>query len=232
MTHTERIAVVRVDACVPHGFTLIGLYLFCGVEYDDQNAGLLARVALLLASLWEPWIIAADWQMTPAELQKKNWPRAVGGVICCCPHAHLHDVRWLSEHRLLHDLPGLSSQDLKVSSFLLASCPRMASSGQRVHLPLLIGLLFGCAFTRREQTLMCPCAGADGSLGRKLRHWTFAMCMASSTRRLMVEARNYVLNANIQNRTGVFLRLGRAVRRMLGTWHVFGAKISTVARVR
>ena len=50
MTHTERIAVVDVDACVPHGFTLIGLCLFCGVE-DDQNAGLLARVALLLASL-------------------------------------------------------------------------------------------------------------------------------------------------------------------------------------
>ena len=37
--------------------------------------------------LREPWIIAADWQMTPAELQKTNWPRAVGGVICCCPHA-------------------------------------------------------------------------------------------------------------------------------------------------
>ena len=51
MTHTERIAVVHVDAYVPHGFTLIGLYLFCGVRYDDQNAGLLARVALLLASL-------------------------------------------------------------------------------------------------------------------------------------------------------------------------------------
>ena len=27
MIHTERIAVVHVDACVPHGFTLIGLYL-------------------------------------------------------------------------------------------------------------------------------------------------------------------------------------------------------------
>ena len=87
MTHTERIAVVHVDACVPHGFTLIGLYLFCGVGHDDQNAGLLARVALLLASLRGRWVVAPDWQMTPAELQKTNWPRAVGGVICCCPHA-------------------------------------------------------------------------------------------------------------------------------------------------
>ena len=51
MLHTERIAVVHVDACVPHGFTLIGLYLFCGVGCDDKNAGLLAQVALLQASL-------------------------------------------------------------------------------------------------------------------------------------------------------------------------------------
>ena len=88
MTHTERIAVVHVDVCVPHGFPLIWLYLFCGVGYDDQNAGMLARVALLLASLRVPWIIAADWQMTPAELQKTEWPRAVDGVICCSRHLH------------------------------------------------------------------------------------------------------------------------------------------------
>ena len=31
MTHTERIAVVHVDACVPHGFTVIRMYLFSGV---------------------------------------------------------------------------------------------------------------------------------------------------------------------------------------------------------
>ena len=60
----------------------------------------------------------------------------------------------------------------------LASCPRMGSSGQRVRPLLLAGLPFVCAFRRREWTLMCPCAGADGSPWRKLRHWTFATCMA------------------------------------------------------
>ena len=37
MTHVERFAVVHVDACVPHGFTLIGLYLFCGVERRPER---------------------------------------------------------------------------------------------------------------------------------------------------------------------------------------------------
>ena len=87
MAPIERIVAALVDACVPNGFTLIGLYLVCGVGYDAKNAGLLARVALLVALLEGPWIIAADWQMTPEQLQQTNWPRAVGGVICCCPHA-------------------------------------------------------------------------------------------------------------------------------------------------
>ena len=39
MIHTERIAVVHVDACVPHGFTLIGLHLFlrCGVRRPERG---------------------------------------------------------------------------------------------------------------------------------------------------------------------------------------------------
>ena len=181
MTHTERIAVVHVDACVPHGFTLIGLYLFCGVEYDDQNAGLLARVALLLASQRGPWFIAADWQMTPAELQKTNWPRAVGGVICCCPHATCtmskrsrnvgHFMTSLDlAHRIVSvelshgplrphspvylQLSGTSRPQIVRDLVCgLASCPRMASSGQRVLQPLLIGLLFGRAFMSRKRTV-------------------------------------------------------------------------------
>ena len=120
------------------------------------------------------------WQMTPAELQKTNWPRAVGGVICCCHHAtctvsnssrHIDylmtssDLAQRTESvELLHgplrphlplclQLSGTSRPQLVRT---IASCPRTASSGQRVLLPLPIGLLYGCAFMRRERTRMCP----------------------------------------------------------------------------
>ena len=101
----------------------------------------------------------------------------------------------------------------------LVSCPMMASSAQHVLLPLLIELLFGCAFMRCDRTLMCPCAGADGSPWPKLRHWTLAMCTASSSRRLLVEVRNCVLNANIkkQNRGGFFGSVEQPVCLALGT---------------
>ena len=205
MTHTERIAVVHVDACVPHGFTLVGLYLFCGVGYDDRNAGLLTRVALLVACLKGPWIIAADWQMTPAKLQKTNWPRAVGGVICCCPHA---TCTMSNSSRHIDYFTASSDSAQKVLSFLqlfgtsrlqlVRTCVRprkLLQDGLKrptcAPLPLLSGLLFGCASMRRERTLICPCAVADGSPWRKLRHWTFAMCMASSARRLLVEVRTF-----------------------------------------
>ena len=219
MTHTERIAVVHVDACVPHGFTLIGLHLFCGEVYDDQNAGLLARVALLLASLRVPWIIVVDWQMTPAELQKTNWPRAVGGVICCCSHAtctlsnssRIIDY-FMTSLDLAHSIESVELSHVPLKPHLsvclqlsgtsrpqlVRTCVRPRKlhqdglSGQRVLLSLPIGLLYGCAFMRRERTRMCPRAGAVGSPWQKVRHWTFARCMASSARRLLVEVRNYV----------------------------------------
>ena len=58
------------------------------------------------------------------------------------------------------------------------------------------------------------------------------MCMASSARRLLVEVRNYVFNANVKNRIGVSLRHCSAARRMLGAKHVFGAKICSVTEAR
>ena len=76
-------------------------------------------------------------------------------------------------------------------------CARMASNVQHVLLPLLIGLLFVRASMRRERTLLCPGAGAGGSAWRRLRHWTFAMCMASIARHWLVEVKNCVSHANI-----------------------------------
>ena len=69
VARTQTIVVVSVDACVPHGFALIGLYYFlrggvrrpeCGTACSSGAAGGFFEGAM------------DHWQMTPEELQQTN----------------------------------------------------------------------------------------------------------------------------------------------------------------
>eukprot|EP00959_Pyramimonas_sp_CCMP1952_P016665 353296-Pyramimonas_sp.AAC.1 len=50
----------------------------------DQNVPRFRKLASLLASLQLPWIVAADWNFTPASLARTGFLEKVGGQVLCC----------------------------------------------------------------------------------------------------------------------------------------------------
>ena len=46
------------------------------------NCELRRTIAFTTTSLKGPWILAADWNCTPAQLQATGWLQEVGGVAC------------------------------------------------------------------------------------------------------------------------------------------------------
>ena len=95
--------------------------------------------------------------------------------------AHRIESVELSHGQLRPHLPAVSNQEPVDPSLCelvygLASCPRTDSSGQRV---LPIGLLYGRIHEARADKDVSSCWSRPW---QKVRHWTFAMHMASCAR--------------------------------------------------
>ena len=65
----------------PGGSVLASLYLHTGCEDNAENMRELFVVGSVLRALSLPFVVGADWQMTPETLHESGWPATVGGHI-------------------------------------------------------------------------------------------------------------------------------------------------------
>ena len=63
------------------GIRFISLYLRHSEGMSESNREILEAAAAFLASVSGPWVVAADWNITPQVLEQSRWPELVGGKI-------------------------------------------------------------------------------------------------------------------------------------------------------
>ena len=76
-----RAAMAHVAAGPKGGIVAISLYLQDSLGPTGDNWDVLIKVAEILNRLRVPWIVGADWNMTPASLKESGWVTLVNGVI-------------------------------------------------------------------------------------------------------------------------------------------------------
>ena len=77
----HRIHHAWVGGITKGGVHCISVYLRDGENASEGNLEILAEVAILIKSLKGPWIVAGDFNMTPATLATTNWHKLIGGRI-------------------------------------------------------------------------------------------------------------------------------------------------------
>ena len=60
----------------------IALYLTCGAGVSGPNARKLREVMELTIAAGFPFLIMADWNMKPSQLQESRWLQKIGGQVC------------------------------------------------------------------------------------------------------------------------------------------------------
>eukprot|EP00959_Pyramimonas_sp_CCMP1952_P215006 4499144-Pyramimonas_sp.AAC.1 len=67
------------------GFSLVRccFYGHSGVGFRDANVGRLSKLGGLLRPSQIPWIVAADWDLSPESVVRSGWLERVGGQIAC-----------------------------------------------------------------------------------------------------------------------------------------------------
>jgi len=77
-----RFRVKKMGAVCKGGVHFASAYLHSSIGATHHlNLDLLQSVAAVLSTLSGPWILAADFNCTPAELMATGWPKLVGGTI-------------------------------------------------------------------------------------------------------------------------------------------------------
>ena len=64
------------------GHIIVVAYLHDSIGLKDLNLALLQEIASVLIALGKPYIILADWNITPDVLVAGEWPNGIGGKIC------------------------------------------------------------------------------------------------------------------------------------------------------
>ncbi len=77
----SRISMAWVGGMVAGGFVMFSVYLYPSEGMTPRNQAVLDEVARIAALLRCPWIMAADWQMTPEEVASAGWPALVGATL-------------------------------------------------------------------------------------------------------------------------------------------------------
>ena len=77
----HRMIAAQTTVAVRGGITVMSLYLHHSEGLSEANKLILEAAAAFLATVRGPWIVAADWNMTPETLAASKWPDLVGGVI-------------------------------------------------------------------------------------------------------------------------------------------------------
>ena len=77
----SRVHISWVGAFCKGGFYLISLYLHHTEGLSRRNLDILQHLAWVIKGLHGPWLIAADWNMTPAMLRSSGWLTLVDGAL-------------------------------------------------------------------------------------------------------------------------------------------------------
>ena len=77
----SRISCAHVGAFCKGGEHFISLYLWTSEGMSQRNLDLLQTVAMVVASLCGPWVLAADFNVTPDVLRQTGWLALVKGSI-------------------------------------------------------------------------------------------------------------------------------------------------------
>ena len=103
------------------------------------NRELRETMAFTLNSLKGPWILGADWNCTPAELQATGWLQKVGGVVCA-PRAATYngkvkDFLWYQHplpklRKACTSLQTLASTRTRLCDSTLRECRELLGSGR------------------------------------------------------------------------------------------------------
>ena len=59
----------------------MSIYLRCSEGLSEANQFILEEAKAILLTVIGPWIIAADWNISPEILAESGWLQLVGGVI-------------------------------------------------------------------------------------------------------------------------------------------------------
>ena len=86
----SRVRVSWINAVCSGGFFLVSLYLWHSEGMSQRNLSLLQHLAWVLKRLRGPWIIGADWNLTPDVLRASGWLQLVKGFIRCTGMATCH----------------------------------------------------------------------------------------------------------------------------------------------
>ncbi len=62
-------------------FVIVALYMTAGVGNGGENAAKLAELASWLKLFRLPWLVMADWNMSPSQLRAGPWLAKVGGQV-------------------------------------------------------------------------------------------------------------------------------------------------------
>ena len=62
-------------------YSMVTLYLTCGIGYTGENVRKLSEVARAIKAAGVPFLIVADWNMQPDELQRSGFLDLVEGVL-------------------------------------------------------------------------------------------------------------------------------------------------------
>ena len=77
----HRMTVSWINAYMRGGLYVVSVWLRDSEGLSPGNLDLLQLLARVLINLKGPWVVAADWNITPEVLVKAAWLRMVGGHI-------------------------------------------------------------------------------------------------------------------------------------------------------
>ena len=83
----SRVKVSWVNSMCAGGVFVISLYLWTAEGLSARNLAVLQHVAWIIQRLRGPWLIGADWNVSPAMLIASGWLHLVGGAIRASGHA-------------------------------------------------------------------------------------------------------------------------------------------------
>ena len=81
--HRGRLLVVQIEGMIRGGFLAVSAYFKPGEGIRGQNAAMLEDLGAYLRGQDKPWVVAADWNWCPSDLEQSGWPGAIGGAIVC-----------------------------------------------------------------------------------------------------------------------------------------------------